>query len=95
MEQGALAAGAASGQRTVEAYRPKRAGVLLGVMGASSFLPGVTIFTALEGGRDRGRERWRERGWGGGREREGKISQDTEEGDVSLCMIYYFLYAKC
>lgn len=28
-------------------YSPKRAGVRLGVMGASSFLPGVQIFTAL------------------------------------------------
>lgn len=29
-------------------YSPKRAGVRLGVMGASSFLPGVQIFTALK-----------------------------------------------
>lgn len=28
-------------------YSPKRAGVCLGVIGASSFLPGVQIFTAL------------------------------------------------
>lgn len=30
-----------------EFYSPKRAGVCLGVMGASSLLPGVQIFTAL------------------------------------------------
>lgn len=29
-------------------YSPNRAGVRLGVMGASSFRPGVTIFTALK-----------------------------------------------
>ena len=29
-------------------YSPKRAGVRRGVMGASSFLPGVQIFTALK-----------------------------------------------
>lgn len=29
-------------------YSPNRAGVRLGVMGTSSFLPGVQIFTALE-----------------------------------------------
>lgn len=29
-------------------YSPNRAGVRRGVMGASSFLPGVQIFTALE-----------------------------------------------
>lgn len=31
----------------LEHYSPKRAGVRLGVMGASSFLPGVQIFTTL------------------------------------------------
>lgn len=30
-----------------DVYNPKRAGVLLGVMGASSFLPGVKIFRPL------------------------------------------------
>lgn len=29
-------------------YSPNRAGVRLGVMGASSFLPGVQIFTTLK-----------------------------------------------
>lgn len=36
-----------SSSSEVVPYSPKRAGVRLGVMGASSLLPGVQIFTAL------------------------------------------------
>lgn len=38
-------------------YSPKRAGVCLGVMGTSSFLPGVQIFTALNQEREAGADK--------------------------------------